>query len=223
MYNILYTNARSILNKIDDLRTSVTDLQPDFVCICESFVKHDISEAYLSLDGYQLIVRQDGRDTVEGKCRGLLIYVREGINAAKIESKDFEGVIEMAGVTVPWGRGESLSIILVYRPPTVPETEADQGNTERLCRVMREVQGPQVWVGDFNMHIDWERGYSPVAGEDMFLHAVQDLFLGAVGGLSHAHQGWHPRPSYDKQARAGGRGMLRRISCSWSRPPNALS
>ena len=58
---------------------------------------------------------------------------------------------------------ESLSIVLVYRPPVVPGTEADQGNTERLCRVMREMWGPQVWVGDFNLHIDWERAYSPVA------------------------------------------------------------
>ena len=47
--------------------------------ICESSARNDISDAYLSIDGYQLVVRQDGRDTMGGKCRGLLIYVKDGI------------------------------------------------------------------------------------------------------------------------------------------------
>ena len=74
------------------------------------------------------------------------------------------------------GNGESLSLILVYRPPEVPGTEADSGNTDRLCQVMRSIKGPQVWVGDFNLHIDWERNYSPISAEDLVLQTVQDLF-----------------------------------------------
>ena len=38
------------------------------------------------------------------------------------------------------------------------------------------MKGPQVWVGDFNLHIDWERSYSPVGGEEIVLQTVQDLF-----------------------------------------------
>ena len=144
--------------------------------ICESFAKHDISDAYLAIEGYQLVVRQDGRDTMEGKCRGLLIYVKEGINAAKIENEEFERVTEMAGITVPGSSGESISLVLVYRPPATPGSEADLGNTERLCKVMRDMRGPQVWVGDFNLHIDWERGYSPIEGEEFVLQTVQNLF-----------------------------------------------
>ena len=141
LYTILYTNARSVLNKIDQLRTTVVDRKPSFVMICESFAKHDISDAYLAIDGYQLVVRQDGRDTMEGKCRGLLIYVKEGINAAKIENEEFERVTEMAGITVPGSSGESISLVLVYRPPATPGSEADMGNTERLCKVMRDMGG----------------------------------------------------------------------------------
>ena len=66
VYTILYTNACSVLNKIDQLRTTVFDRNPAFVMICESFAKSDISDAYLSIDMYQLVVRQDGRDTIEG-------------------------------------------------------------------------------------------------------------------------------------------------------------
>ena len=96
MYTILYTNARSVLNKIEQLRTVVYDRNPAFVMICESFAR----EAYLSIDGYELVVRQDGRDTMGGKCRGLLIYAKDGIKAAKIENKQFDTVTEIAGITV---------------------------------------------------------------------------------------------------------------------------
>ena len=79
LYTILYTNARSILNKIDQLKVTVFEKKPSFIMICESFVREDIVDAYLSIDGYQLVVRQHGRDTIQGKCRGLLIYVKDGI------------------------------------------------------------------------------------------------------------------------------------------------
>ena len=52
------------------------------------------------IDGYHLVVRQHGRDTVQGKCRGLFIYVRDGINATKIVDKQVESVIEMAEISV---------------------------------------------------------------------------------------------------------------------------
>ena len=61
--------------------------------ICESFARNDISDAYLSLDGYQLVVRQDGRDTVEGKCRGLLIYVKDSINETRLNIEQFNNTM----------------------------------------------------------------------------------------------------------------------------------
>ena len=45
MYTILYTNTRSVLNKIEQLRTVVYDRNPAFVMICESFARDDISDA----------------------------------------------------------------------------------------------------------------------------------------------------------------------------------
>ena len=82
----------------------------------------------------------------------------------------------MAGISVPWDKGESLPLILVYRPSEVPGSDAEKGNKNRLCKVMRKLKGPQAWVVDYNLHIDWERGYCPVRGEEMFLETVQDLF-----------------------------------------------
>ena len=54
---ILYTNARSIIGKIDILKTYVYDLKPSIVCISEACTNNLISDAFLSLDGYSLTVR----------------------------------------------------------------------------------------------------------------------------------------------------------------------
>ena len=57
-------------------------MKPAVVCICEAFTNDAISDAFLALDGYSLVVRADGRDTKDGWCRGILIYVWLDITAA---------------------------------------------------------------------------------------------------------------------------------------------
>ena len=50
---------------------------------CETFVRPDISSALLALQGYDLVVRRDGNDTVSGKCRGLLVYCKSNLRASE--------------------------------------------------------------------------------------------------------------------------------------------
>ena len=71
-------------------------------------------DTFLTLDGYQLCSRRDGRDTDGG--RWLLIYVKDGISAAELQLTRADQVIECCGITVPWGRGggEVIKLILVY-------------------------------------------------------------------------------------------------------------
>ena len=82
IFRIVYTNARSVIGKIDLLRTYVYDLKPSVVCICEASSNSTINYAYLALDGYNLTVRADGTDTKDGRCRGLLVFVKVGVTAA---------------------------------------------------------------------------------------------------------------------------------------------
>ena len=67
--------------------------------------RDDISDAYLSIGGYQIICRRDGRDTAGGRGRGLLVYVKEGIPAAELVLGGGDLVTECCGVTIPWERG----------------------------------------------------------------------------------------------------------------------
>ena len=110
----------------------------------------------------QNICRRDGRDTA-----GLLIYVRNGIPASELQLVGSEQFTKCCGITVPWGRGggEVIKLLLVYRPPEVPGSPADQGNTARMCSLLRKLQGRVVVCGDFNLLCtDWERGWSQCGG-----------------------------------------------------------
>jgi hypothetical protein len=103
---LLYFNARSILSKLDLLQSHVYDNKPDIIAVCESFTNSDIGDAHLGVEGYELISRKDGKDTTRGKCRGLLIYAKQGLQASQCTIPGEDTVTEMTSVKIPWGRGE---------------------------------------------------------------------------------------------------------------------
>ena len=72
--DIVYTNAQSIVNKIDELRS--VNLEPDIILLNETWTNDDITEAYLNLDGYVLAARSD---TANGRGGGLLVYNKIGL------------------------------------------------------------------------------------------------------------------------------------------------
>ena len=75
------------------------------------------------------------------------------------------------------GGKEVVKLILVYRPPVTPGSQADGGNTERLCKLLRKQQGKVVICGDFNLpKVDWDRGWSSCAGERMVVDTLHDMF-----------------------------------------------
>ena len=177
MLRILYTNARSLIGKIDVLKSYVFDLKPTIVCISEACTNSSISNAYLDLDGYSLVVRADGKDTKNGWCRGLLVYVKLGTKAAQFESKLIESMTECEGVTLPYGKGRSFTIILAYRPPRPPGSEADQGFSDKLCNLLSNITSPAVVLGDLNFAgIDWEHLHASSEAEKRVLETVQNHF-----------------------------------------------
>ena len=73
---VLYTNADSIMNKLDLLQAHVCELDPDFIAITESWTHHDITEEMLKINGYDIIARSDRTDTLKGRGGGILMYSR---------------------------------------------------------------------------------------------------------------------------------------------------
>ena len=78
------------MNKIDELNHVSIELKPDIVCISESWTNNDILDAFLKINGYNILCRQDRKDTTKGVGGGLLIYVKENITASEIHDESFD-------------------------------------------------------------------------------------------------------------------------------------
>jgi hypothetical protein len=144
----------------------------------------------MKVDGHEIINRQDGRDTLRGRTRGLIMYAKQGLQATKLCIRGSEHCVECTGIS--WGgEGQSkelLNLVMVYRPPRDPGSESDGGNTARLIQSLGTLDGNVVIFGDFNMpDIDWERNWSSRAGDTMLLDLLRDKFRHpVVRGPTHS-------------------------------------
>ena len=87
--NVYFTNARSIVIKVDELSCIANDFKPDIILVVETWCHPDIGDALLNLDGYELIpgLRCDRDDTAQGRGGGLLVYAREGISVFSLDNQ----------------------------------------------------------------------------------------------------------------------------------------
>ena len=111
----MYTNAQSIVNKINELRTVAYDLKPDIILINESWTNDKITKAYLHVKGYELSARKDRTDTKDGRGGGLLVYNKCGmiVTEDQSSSSNFNQAITVSLET----KSKPLLINLVYRSP----------------------------------------------------------------------------------------------------------
>ena len=59
-----------MIQKLDELRSEVILLKPDIITVTESWTHDGHTDAFLSIDGYELKMRQDR----EGRGGGILLY-----------------------------------------------------------------------------------------------------------------------------------------------------
>ena len=74
-------NARSIVNKKNELNIMVQDINPHITGITESWANKDISDAELGLTRYVMF----RRDRTCRKGEGVILYIKESIQAYKIK------------------------------------------------------------------------------------------------------------------------------------------
>ena len=76
-------NARSIINKKDELNIMVDDIKPHIIGITESWANNDITDAELGLEGYELF-RKDRM----GRRGGVLLYIKDTIPAYEVQLQE---------------------------------------------------------------------------------------------------------------------------------------
>lgn len=114
---LLYLNAQSVVSKINELKITVCDLQPDIVLITESWCNKNISNSVIKLDGYELCseLRRDRTDTTNGIGGGLLVYVKYGRTVLPCDKySSFNQFCKF----IYKSEKESLNFYLIYRPPS---------------------------------------------------------------------------------------------------------
>ena len=112
---ILYGNVHSVCNKMDELRCWVLDVAPDIVCLVETWTNGDHTKTFLSIDGYEIVCREDRTDTENGIGGGLLIYCKDSIPASESYAATFNQFSQCCSIKVPQ-KVNSFELVLVYRP-----------------------------------------------------------------------------------------------------------
>ena len=145
---IMYTNARSIVNKIDELKSFVHTSDFDIICITEAWTNTNISNHYLSIPGFHIVSRHDRNDTQNGRGGGIIIYIKEHLKANEIASTcEFK---QYAGVQIITNSC-ALNLFVVYRSPN-----STHENNEKLLDLLKDIKNPAIILGDFNYPgINW--------------------------------------------------------------------
>ena len=142
--------------------------QADIILVTESWCSEEISDAYLTIDGYDLQqdLRLDRKDTAQGRGGGLLVYVKSGLTIFKIDNLvDFNQYCTL--------KVRDVTIYLVYRSPNAPPEAL-----EKLCEIVKSAPPKQ----------PTDRGLQ-FTGHQLDVSRDQQAEQGLPGGRAGRHDG----------------------------------
>ena len=162
-YKCVCLNARSIVNKKNELNIMVEDINPHIIGIIESWTNKDISDhAELRLTGYVMV----RRDLIGRSGGGVILYIKKSIQAYEIKLKREANCDEPV-----WYNLVTENSTLTIGPKSK--------HNRKLQNAIKEVsKGECVIMGDFNHgHIQWKSLESTGGDDQQFLLLIQDSFL----------------------------------------------
>ena len=103
-------NARSIINKKDELNIMVDDIKPHIIGITETWANNDITDAELGLEGYAMF----RKDRMGRRGGGVLLYIKENIPAYEVQLQEEADCNEAIWCKLVTGH-TTVAIGVVYR------------------------------------------------------------------------------------------------------------
>ena len=170
----IYINARSIINKLDELQATVAVLNPDIVGITESWAHDNILDGELSLPGFDLF-RCDRTSTKGG---GVLLYVLSELRPTAFNPHT--KFPEQIWCELYANTAYSIKIGILYK--TMSKLLYDDNIDDLIQALMQEMSSQHfVLMGDFNYpDIDWDQHQcSSSASKETkkFLDVIDDSFV----------------------------------------------
>ena len=168
---VFYCNARSIRNKMEELRGVIAMEDLDIIGITESWANTEDMPDFFEIKGFNLF----RRDRVNKKGGGVLLYVRSDLNCIELNFKSNSQGIDSVWIKLTNDNGNHLVLGNVYRPPNCSiEHDTMLGNLIREVCQKFEV----VIMGDFNYpNIDWDNNVIAKGQGIEFLEVLDDCFL----------------------------------------------
>ena len=162
-------NARSILNKKNELDIMVDEIKPHIIGITESWANNDITDAELGLEGYVMF----RKDRMGRRGGGVLLYIKETIPAYEVQLQEEAYCNKAIWCKLVTGH-TTVTIGVVYRCPNITKQ-----NNEKIHNAISEVsKGDCIIMGDFNHgNIKWDTMQSTGVEDQKLLCLVQDNFL----------------------------------------------
>ena len=165
-YGCVCLNARSIINKKNELNIMAEDTDPH---ITESWAYIDIADAEFGRTGYVMF----RRDRIGKRGGGVIFYVIESIQADEIKLEREADCDDAVWYKIVSGNSK-LTIGLVYRRPNINEED----NTKIQNAITEVSKGECIIMGYFNHgHIQWKPLESTAGEDQQFLFLVQDSFF----------------------------------------------
>ena len=167
----LYFNARSIMNKIDELELYLTQEKPDLLGITETWTYEDVQDSEICVEGYTLL-RKDRAigDKIRGG--GVALYIKNEFSVTAREDLTAANFPESIWCNIEIG-GEKTLVGVCYRPPSSNKM-CDDAMYELITRASRE---HVLIMGDFNFpELDWAKSET-LDDSHPFIECVNDNFL----------------------------------------------
>nr|VZI20107.1 unnamed protein product [Spirometra erinaceieuropaei] len=138
----LYTNAQSLISKLDELKLCLAELSPDVLAVTETWLSGNISDNEVASPGYQ-IYRRDWEHHQGG---GIVVYANEGLAVSENTTK-FACSTEAIWLTIKATGSPCLDVLTVYRPPRTDHI----ADTQLLEQLEKFSSRPNIMImGDFN-------------------------------------------------------------------------
>ena len=175
----MYTNACSVIGKMDELRYVAQNEDYSVIGITETWGNETINDAELHIEGYTMF-RKDRKSMLQRRGGGVVLYVKDTLRprpSSKLGASEFE---ESVWCTIDLA-DSPLLVGVCYR-----STSSSDDNNDKLLELLQiaadESKSSQLLLmGDFNYPEINYNDYMVTTGEDSpsskFFNCTQDLFL----------------------------------------------
>lgn len=167
----MYFNARSIMNKLDELELYVRDENLDIVGITETWLTASVLSSEVSIEGYTLL-RKDRNDANKTRGGGVALYINDEITIVEREDLYEQLFPESVWCTVI-SKKEKTLIGVCYRAP-----DSLNINDDALYLLINRASRDNVVImGDFNFpELKWDNMNNMIENHP-FINCLNDNFL----------------------------------------------